>query len=135
MELLAPLDIVDEYGLTYNPYGQRFFTLQLVDQIILSAAEQVAIQSVKETTQKVNNYLQTLFSVVYLISASSSFVLVYDMIILFTLLRYLNIDYPENLSEFFKATDSFKLSLQFISRSRPPQTEDYQQIQKVTFIG
>ena len=33
---------------------------------------------------------------------------------MFSLYRYLNIDYPENLNLFFESTNSFKVNLQII---------------------
>lgn len=53
----------------------------------------------------------------YLLNAGKYQVLTYDSIVMFSLLRYINIEFPLNLHEFFKVTDSFKLSFEVIKTS------------------
>ena len=55
-----------------------------------------------------------MFISLYFLNLGKTFSLTYDSIIMFSLLRYLNIEYPENLNLFFESTESFKVSLQII---------------------
>ena len=55
-----------------------------------------------------------MFVSIYFFNLGRTFSLTYDSIIMFSLYRYLNIEYPENLNLFFKSTDSFKVNLQII---------------------
>lgn len=67
--------------------------------------------------------MQILFVAIYFVNMGSSFALTYDSVIMFSLYRYLNIDYPENLQFFFEATDSFKMDLNLISSASPEQQQ------------
>ena len=51
----------------------------------------------------------------YFFNIGKTFSLTYDSIIMFSLYRYLNIDYPENLNLFFESTDSFKVNLEILN--------------------
>ena len=55
-----------------------------------------------------------MFVSIYFFNLGRTFSLTYDSIIMFSLYRYLNIEYPENLNLFFESTDSFKVNLQII---------------------
>ena len=56
-----------------------------------------------------------MFVSLYFFNIGKTFSLTYDSIIMFSLYRYLNIDYPENLNLFFESTDSFKVNLEILN--------------------
>lgn len=77
--------------------------------------------------------MQVLFLVIYLLNIQQGFALTYDTILIFSLFRYLNVEYPENLELFFKATDAFTISFQLVKMGNEDQ--ELQNKHSVTFLG
>lgn len=65
----------------------------------------------------------------------SSYAITYDSIVMFSLCRYLDIGYPENLHQFFLATENFKMSVDLVSGQKQPNEESNHDARSINFFG
>lgn len=65
----------------------------------------------------------------------SSFTLAYDSIMMFSLFRYLKIDYPMNLHLFFRATDSYRMSINIIRLTPQSKQVSFRSMYQIQLFG
>lgn len=133
VDILDVNQITDLYGLPYNSEAQTHFTLQLPDYTYYESGQIQAAMSTQDISTNISRYLSYLFLVIYLINMGKTIALTYESIIMFSIYRYMNINYPENLNLFFTATDSFKLSISIISSKSQSNQVSSQGVHAVKF--
>lgn len=115
LDVLDAGKIVDRHGLSYPTSSPSHFTLQLPDFIYHTLLQVTQSESSQLMTDSYSYVIAKLFSFFFLINMCNSLTTTYDTVLLFSMLRYLNVLYPLNLQLFFEATDQYKLSLSLLA--------------------
>lgn len=80
--------------------------------------------------------LNSIFIVIYFLDVQRYFSIVLDATITFNLLKYINIDYPENLHEFFFISEDFKMNFDILKiKSRRSQDHLAIASNELNFLG
>lgn len=125
VEILSREQIIDEYGLTYSSQAMTYFERQMPDFIYYTETQVQQASAGRKYGDQYTSIISKVFLVVYFINMCNRLTLTFDSVVMFSVLRYLNIQYPDNLEQFFHATDSFRLSIEIIDKGNPHFINNY----------